>query len=233
MKMRKTQEWQTPANVAFAERKLYLLSKRAFDITLALLGLLAASLFMLVIAIAIRLDSPGPVLFRQVRLGKNGRPFTFYKFRSMRTDADPELHRRYVQSFIRSELPNTSKDDNPGQPPFKMKQDPRVTRVGHVLRHTSLDELPQLFNILKGEMSFVGPRPPVPYEAIEYQEWHKGRLAVVPGLTGLWQVNGRSRVSFDEMVRMDLAYIDRQSFWLDLKIIALTVPAVISGRGAG
>jgi lipopolysaccharide/colanic/teichoic acid biosynthesis glycosyltransferase len=145
-------------------------------------------------------------------------------------NADPELHRRYVELLISNQLPTN--DAGAGAPSFKLQCDPRITHVGHLLRRTSLDELPQIFNVLMGNMSLVGPRPPVTYEVEAYLEWHKGRLATIPGMTGLWQVQGRSRVSFDDMVVMDLEYIRRQSLWLDIKILLLTIPAVISGHGA-
>lgn len=174
---------------------------------------------MLLIALAIKLDSPGPVLFRQTRIGKGGKPFTLYKFRSMVDGADRQqeaLRRATGRSALL----------------FKLRDDPRVTRVGRFLRRTSLDELPQFFNVLKGEMSVVGPRPPVPEEVAEYQDWHLQRLLVTPGLTGLWQVNGRSDLTFDEMVRLDLYYVENWSPWLDLKVILRTVPVVLTGRGA-
>lgn len=231
--MRKTESLQTTTvDSLFAERRLGAVAKRAFDVVLGLVALIVGAPLMLLIAILIKLDSPGPVLFVQTRLGKDGQPFTFYKFRSMYVNSGSEVHQQYVRSFIRAGLNGGSAHSN-GRAAFKLQHDPRVTRVGRVLRKTSLDELPQIFNILKGEMSFVGPRPALPYEVLDYQEWHRGRLAAVPGLTGLWQVRGRSRVPFDEMVRMDLEYIENQSLWLDLKIIILTVPAVITGRGAG
>jgi exopolysaccharide biosynthesis polyprenyl glycosylphosphotransferase len=189
------------------------------DILIASMVLVLAAPLMLLIALAIKLDSPGPVLFRQTRIGKGGKPFTLYKFRSMYDGAE-----RLQESLQRAT----------GRGPllFKLRQDPRVTRVGRFLRRTSLDELPQFFNVLKGEMSVVGPRPPVPEEVAEYQDWHLQRLLVTPGLTGLWQVNGRSDLTFDEMVRLDLYYVENWSPWLDLKVILRTVPVVLTGRGA-
>lgn len=193
--------------------------KRMMDIVLASLVLVLGAPLMLLIALAIKLDSPGPILFRQVRVGKGGKLFTLYKFRSMVDGADKQ------QEALREAL---------GRSPllFKLPNDPRVTRVGRVLRRTSLDELPQFFNVLKGEMSIVGPRPPVPEEVAEYQDWHLQRLLVTPGLTGLWQVNGRSDLTFDEMVRLDLYYVENWSPWLDLKVMLRTVPVVLMGRGA-
>ncbi len=193
--------------------------KRTMDIVISATVLVLAAPLMLLIAIAIKLDSPGPVLFRQVRIGKGGKPFVLYKFRSMVDGADKQ------QEALRRAT---------GRSPllFKLRDDPRVTRVGRILRRTSLDELPQFWNVLKGEMSVVGPRPPVPEEVAEYQDWHLQRLLVTPGLTGLWQVNGRSDLTFDEMVRLDLYYVENWSPWLDLKVMLRTVPVVLTGRGA-
>jgi lipopolysaccharide/colanic/teichoic acid biosynthesis glycosyltransferase len=213
-------------------RRTYFVCKRVMDLVLATIVLIIAAPVLVLIALLIKLDSPGPVLFTQPRLGQGGRLFIFYKFRTMRHNADPEVHRRYVQSFIRNQLPDQHSVAGSTPATFKLSLDPRISRVGHLLRRSSLDELPQLFNVIKGEMSLVGPRPPILYEVQEYQEWHKGRLAAIPGLTGLWQVRGRSRVSFDEMVRMDLEYIAQQSLWLDIRILLLTIPAVIFANGA-
>ncbi|MCS7246584.1 MAG: undecaprenyl-phosphate glucose phosphotransferase [Thermomicrobium sp.] len=193
--------------------------KRTMDLLIASTVLVLTAPLMLLIAIAIKLDSPGPVLFRQTRIGKGGKPFTLYKFRSM-VDGAHKQQEALRRSTGRSALL------------FKLRDDPRVTRVGRILRRTSLDELPQFFNVLKGEMSVVGPRPPVPEEVAEYQSWHLQRLLVTPGLTGLWQVNGRSDLSFDEMVRLDLYYVENWSPWLDLKVMLRTVPVVLTGRGA-
>ena len=184
------------------------------------------------IAIAIKLTSPGPILFRQSRLGRYGRKFTFLKFRSMHSKNDPSIHQQYVKQFIAG---NASVNQNADQSrnPYKLVADPRITTVGQFLRKTSLDELPQFFNVLKGEMSLVGPRPPVPYEYECYNLWHKERLlAVKPGITGLWQVDGRSRVTFDEMVRLDIRYARSWSLWLDLKLLLRTPYAVLSTDGA-
>ena len=172
-----------------------------------------------VIALVVRLDSPGPVIFRQIRIGRGGQPFTMYKFRTMVQDAEAR----------RGELADRNEADGPL---FKMRQDPRVTRVGAFLRRYSLDEWPQLWNILVGDMSWVGPRPPTPDEVARYEPWHRRRLEVTPGLTGLWQVLGRSDTSFDEMVRLDIYYAESWSVGLDLRIILQTVPAVLAGRGA-
>lgn len=206
--------------------------KRIVDLSFSVIALVITAPFLLAIALCIKLDSVGPVLFKQTRVGKGGREFTCYKFRTMAHNADPEIHRRYVQSLIRNQPQDGKLVGRKSEQVFKLQKDPRITRVGGFLRRTSLDELPQFFNVVKGEMSVVGPRPPLPYEVQEYQDWHLSRLAVLPGITGLWQVRGRSRVSFDEMVRMDIEYIARQSLWLDLKILLLTIPAVFAGRGA-
>jgi exopolysaccharide biosynthesis polyprenyl glycosylphosphotransferase len=203
--------------VSFGRSALVL--KRIVDVTGALAGLtLGAPVFGL-IALAIRLDSPGPILFRQTRVGIGGRPFELYKFRSMYEGAEAQLE----------QLRELNETDGPI---FKMRNDPRLTRVGRFLRRTSLDELPQLWNILRGEMSLVGPRPPIPDEVDQYADWHKKRLEVRPGLTGLWQVSGRSLLSFDEMVLLDIYYIENWSLWLDLKILLRTVPHVLSSKGA-
>jgi exopolysaccharide biosynthesis polyprenyl glycosylphosphotransferase len=193
--------------------------KRATDLVLVGLGLLMISPILAVIALAVKLDSPGPMLYRQQRVGKDGRLFSMFKFRSMCQDADRRLE------ALRSQNEATG-------PLFKIRNDPRVTRVGAVLRRWSLDELPQLFNVLRGEMSLVGPRPPLPKEVEKYEEWQLGRLRAVPGLTGLWQVSGRSEVPFHDMVRLDLHYIRNWSLWLDLEIILRTIPAVVGSRGA-
>jgi exopolysaccharide biosynthesis polyprenyl glycosylphosphotransferase len=193
--------------------------KRATDLAFTCAGLLAIWPILLVIALMVRLDSPGPILYRQQRVGKDGRLFHMLKFRSMYRDADQR----------RAEL---SAANEATGPLFKIRNDPRVTRVGRFLRRTSLDELPQLLNVLRGEMSLVGPRPPLPSEVESYEEWQLGRLRAVPGMTGLWQVSGRSEVSFHDMVRLDLHYIRNWSLSLDLEILWRTLPAVLGHRGA-
>jgi lipopolysaccharide/colanic/teichoic acid biosynthesis glycosyltransferase len=220
-----------PRQLDTVHRPAYSTTKRLLDILIVVLGMIVAAPLMLLIFVCIKLDSDGPVLFKQLRSGQDGRLFKIYKFRTMYHNADPEVHRRFAEQFIHNQI--ISEQASAGAPPFKLADDPRITRVGRLLRRTSLDELPQLFNVFKGEMSMVGPRPPVPYEVDAYQEWHKGRLAARPGITGLWQVRGRSRVMFDDMVQMDLEYIAQQSLWLDIKILLLTIPAVISKDGAG
>jgi len=206
--------------------------KRSLDIVGALAALLIAWLPMLVVSVLIKLSSPGPVLFRQKRVGLMGRTFTFLKFRSMRDHADETIHKNYVTQFIhgKNDKVNNGSEESPL---YKIKQDPRVTRVGHFLRKTSLDELPQLFNVLKGDMSLVGPRPPIPYETEAYRPWHRARiLEARPGITGLWQVTRRSHASFDEMVRLDLRYVNNWSIWLDIKILFKTFAAVVTADGA-
>jgi exopolysaccharide biosynthesis polyprenyl glycosylphosphotransferase len=204
-------------------------TKRAFDVAVSGLILLLTWPLLLAIAAWIKLDSRGPALFRQVRIGENGRPFTMVKYRSMVANADPKIHEAYATRLIQK---NVSLHES-GQASLKLAVDPRITRAGRILRKTSLDELPQFFNVIKGDMSLVGPRPPLPYEVAVYQDWHKRRLEAIPGMTGLWQVEGRNQVSFDEMVRLDLAYIERQSLGLDLMILLKTPLSMFAGRGAG
>ena len=204
--------------------------KRVFDVVLAGLALTIVSPLFLAISVLIKRGSPGPVLFVQERLGRDGRPFRFYKFRSMVHNSDDAIHRQFTAMFINGDEGGCAAS-NSGEKVFKLKRDPRITPIGALLRRTSLDELPQLLNIIKGDMSLVGPRPPIAYEIENYQPWHMERLKAVPGLTGLWQISGRSSVSFDEMVRLDIRYINEWSFWNDLGIIARTVPVVIRGTG--
>lgn len=193
--------------------------KRASDLILGTIAVIGLAPVMLAIAIAIKLDSPGPVFFAQERVGKDGTRFRMLKFRSMRPDADRLMAELRAKNEVTGAL-------------FKMKNDPRVTRVGRFLRRSSLDELPQVFNVLRGEMSLVGPRPSLPSEVATYEDWQLGRLRAIPGMTGLWQVSGRSDVPFHDMVRLDLHYIRNWSVWLDLEIILRTIPAVIGNRGA-
>ena len=187
---------------------------------------------MLITALAVAATSPGPVILKQVRLGKNGVPFVFYKFRSMVANTDDRIHREYVTSLINGDLEKINQG-SPAKPLYKIEFDPRVTKVGRIIRKTSIDELPQLFNVLKGDMSLVGPRPPLPYEAENYQSWHLRRiLEAKPGMTGLWQVEGRSKICFDEMVRRDLRYIQSCSLLLDLRILLKTIKVVFRCEGA-
>ncbi len=211
--------------------KISRLAKRSLDVLASLVGMALLSPVFLVISGLIRLTSAGPAFFRQVRVGQGGKRFTFLKFRSMYSQCDPTIHRDYVKSFIAGARGAAADGGQPNM--FKLTDDPRITPLGRFLRRSSLDELPQLLNVLRGEMSLVGPRPPVPYEFESYDIWHKRRLmGVKPGLTGLWQVEGRSRVGFDEMVRMDLQYVTSWSLWLDFQILLKTPRAVYSGAGA-
>lgn len=201
---------------------------RALDLIVAVPALIVLLPLLALIAVIVRLDSPGPAIFRQQRLGRNLQPFTVMKFRTMRHNASPETHRRFVEALISGEAPV----QRPGGPRFKLADDTRVTRIGHLLRRTSLDELPQLCNVLLGQMSIVGPRPPIPYEVERYQASWMDRFAVRPGLTGLWQVSGRCELTHEQMIALDLEYVERRSLRLNLWIILRTVPAVLSGRGA-
>jgi exopolysaccharide biosynthesis polyprenyl glycosylphosphotransferase len=205
-------------------------TKRGFDITVSLAALLLLSPLWLVIALLIKLDSKGSVFYRQERVGMDGRVFLFLKFRTMRADADDSVHRDYQRKLIAGR-PDTNLGDD-ARPVYKLRDDPRVTRTGRALRRLSLDEFPQLLNVLRGDMSLVGPRPPIPYEVEAYETWHRKRLDMKPGLTGLWQVSGRNRLSFDEMVRLDLFYIENWSPLLDLKILLRTLPVMLRGDDA-
>ncbi|HLY35834.1 MAG TPA: sugar transferase [Candidatus Limnocylindria bacterium] len=216
-------------------RPAYRVAKRALDLAGAGIGLVVASPVMLGVALAIRSESGGPVLFRQQRVGLGGRPFQLYKFRTMHASADEEAHRRYVRTLIGGEAagetgPAAGDAATAGATWVPIETDPRVTGVGRFLRRTHLDELPQLLNVLRGEMSLVGPRPPIPYEVELYEPWHLRRLSVVPGLTGLWQVRGWGRLSFDEGVALDLVYIEQRSFVGDIGIILRTVWQILTGR---
>jgi lipopolysaccharide/colanic/teichoic acid biosynthesis glycosyltransferase len=210
-------------------RKGSLMIKRAIDIVGSATLLIVLSPLMAAIAIAVKLTSPGQILFRQERVGRQGRKFTFLKFRSMRSGSSTAIHQEYVTKLIKGSEDAASNGDGV----YKIKDDPRVTPLGRFLRKTSLDELPQLFNVLSGEMSLVGPRPAIPYEVASYDVWHRRRfLEVKPGITGLWQVTGRSRTKFDDMVRLDLRYAISWSLWMDAKILLQTPRAVIGGSGA-
>jgi len=212
--------------------RLPIVVKRGIDVLGSALLLLALSPILAVIALAIKLTSKGPVIFEQERLGQFGAKFKCLKFRTMYTNNDPEIHREYVQNFIAGQAKATKSNGN--EPAvYKLTNDPRVTAIGRILRKTSLDEFPQFWNVLRGEMSLVGPRPPVSYEFEMYDYWHRRRvLELKPGVTGLWQVNGRSRTCFDDMVRLDLRYSQTWSLWLDLKILLATPLAVVAGNGA-
>lgn len=212
-------------------QELELKVKRFIDILGSFFGIILTAPLMLIIALSIKLTSRGSALFRQERLGFLGKPFISMKFRTMRVDADSSLHEEYVTKLIKGKNEDINKGST-DQPLYKIADDPRVTLFGKFLRKTSLDELPQFFNVLKGDMSLVGPRPPIPYEYDIYKRWHCRRvLEVKPGITGLWQVSGRSSITFDEMVRLDLAYVRNWSLWLDFKIILQTFWAVVSTKG--
>jgi exopolysaccharide biosynthesis polyprenyl glycosylphosphotransferase len=217
--------------------RLLSVTKRVIDIIGSVLMLVIFSPVLLLVALAIKISSKDPVLFRQRRVGQYGKSFTFLKFRSMHVDNDCSIHKEYVTQLIagraKCNLPVSNSGDGNGTGFYKLTNDARITRVGRFLRKSSLDELPQLLNVLKGEMSLVGPRPPIPYELAAYQLWHRRRvLELKPGITGLWQVNGRSRIKFDEMVRLDLKYAETWSPWLDIKILLRTPRAVFAGEGA-
>jgi exopolysaccharide biosynthesis polyprenyl glycosylphosphotransferase len=204
--------------------------KRLMDVAIAGFLLVVTSPLFLLMALLIKRSGPGPVFFVQERLGRDGQPFLFYKFRTMEHNSDDAIHRQFAAMFINGDEEGCRRR-NGYRKIFKMSQDPRVTRIGSWLRRTSLDELPQIFNVLRGDMSLVGPRPPIVYELEHYQPWHMERLKVTPGLTGLWQVSGRSSVPFEEMVRLDVHYINHWSLWMDLRILLKTVPVVLQGTG--
>jgi lipopolysaccharide/colanic/teichoic acid biosynthesis glycosyltransferase len=206
--------------------------KRTIDVLGSSLAVAILSPVFLIIALAVKMTSKGPVFYRQTRVGQHGVPFVFLKFRSMYVDCDSSVHQKYVKSLIAGRA-EPEPANGSGKAIYKLTNDFRITRVGKFLRRTSLDELPQFFNVMKGEMSLVGPRPPIPYEARAYDVWHRRRLyEAKPGITGLWQVSGRSRVTFDDMVRLDLQYARRWSLWLDLRILMQTPRAVVLGEGA-
>ncbi len=234
--------WPQQNNLAAFDRMAYFRYKRWIDVVLSALLIAGLMPLMLLIALLIKLDSPGPIFFVQERVNarrrlKNGQvfweaiSFPLYKFRSMAYNADTLLHREFVKAFIHN---NTEMAKLQGQNRkfYKLTNDPRITRMGHFLRKSSLDELPQLWNVLKGDMSLVGPRPPTRYEVEMYEFWHLQRLETVQGLTGWWQVTARSSSSFDEMVNLDIWYIERQSLWLDFKILLKTPLVMVEGKGA-
>lgn len=214
-------------------RKQHDFIKRSLDFLGAGVALMTFSPLFLAIAVAIKATSKGPVIFRQTRIGMHGQPFTFLKFRSMYTDRDETPHIDYIKNYINGKPAEGTKRENGGNEVYKLTEDPRITPVGRLIRKTSLDELPQFINVLKGDMSLVGPRPPLPYECDMYDTWHKRRLRQVkPGITGLWQVHGRSSTTFDDMVRLDLKYVAERSLWMDIKIMLKTPGAVITCKGA-
>ncbi len=227
-KSAETKASATESSRLFVRAKAFLL-KRALDLMLTSLILIALSPLLLLVMLAIKIGSPGPVFHKQIRLGERGKPFTFYKFRSMYVNTDDAEHRSYVKNFIKAGNPYGI-DEN-GKPLFKIYDDGRVTRVGRLIRKYSLDEFPQLLNVLKGEMSLVGPRPPLPHEYKNYRDWHKKRLDGIPGITGLWQVSDKNRIPFDKMVKLDIHYLKNWSLWLDIKIILRTIPVMLKGEG--
>lgn len=215
------------------------LAKRAMDIVGSISGMILFLPLFLFIPVLIRLTSPGPILFRQERLGLYGKKFTFLKFRSMYVNNDATVHQEYVKKLIagKAEEDDGENGNNGGsgrkKPVFKITNDRRITPIGQLLRKTSMDELPQFINVLRGDMSLVGPRPAIPYEVQNYDLWHRCRvIEVKPGITGLWQVMGRSSTTFNEMVRLDIKYVREWSVWLDLKILVMTPYAVLKGKGA-
>jgi exopolysaccharide biosynthesis polyprenyl glycosylphosphotransferase len=212
-------------------RKLFHITKRTMDILGSMLAIVFFSPIFLIIAVAVKASSRGPVLFKQRRVGQHGNSFKFWKFRSMYVNNDSAVHKEYVKQLIAGTADKHPSNGSDGV--YKLTKDPRITPVGAFLRKTSLDELPQFFNVLKGEMSLVGPRPPIPYEVEAYDIWHRRRLLEAkPGITGLWQVSGRCRVKFDDMVRLDLQYARNWSPWMDVKILLRTPGAVVLGDGA-
>lgn len=215
------------------DKRVSLFFKRLMDLAGGITALILFAPLFLIIPVLIKTTSRGPVLFRQERVGRRGTKFMFLKFRSMYTNNDDSCHRDFIRKFITENKGNNTGGDGGGATVYKIQDDPRVTPLGRILRKTSLDELPQFINVLKGEMSLVGPRPAIPYECHDYDTWHRHRLlSVKPGITGLWQVMGRSSTSFDEMVRLDLRYIREWSLWLDIKLVLLTPWAVLRGKGA-
>ena len=215
-----------PPTIVPRSRRNYAL-KRVFDFFLALIGIILLSPMLLILGMLVRIDSPGPAIFRQRRVGEGGVQFTCFKFRTMRADANDRIHREMAAKFLQGE----KVAEEGGQPVYKLSNDPRITRLGRLLRATSLDELPQLFNVIRGEMSLVGPRPALPYEVEQYRYRHRYRLLVKPGITGIWQVYGRSIVDFETLVSMDLHYVTDGTFWLDLKLIVLTFLVVFKRSG--
>jgi lipopolysaccharide/colanic/teichoic acid biosynthesis glycosyltransferase len=224
---------QTHYRAVPAKRPYEQVVKRVLDVVGATLALALLWPILLLIAVLIRLDSKGPALFVQKRIGKNGRPFDIYKFRTMTHNLDQNTHRKFMQAYIKGNVASSECGQNGSSGVvYKPFSEAQVTRIGRLLRRTSLDELPQLFNVLKGQMSVVGPRPNVPYEVEAYKEWHMERLSVLPGITGLAQVNGRSALDFDSISRYDIEYARRMSLRMDLKILIATVTSVLKSNGA-
>jgi lipopolysaccharide/colanic/teichoic acid biosynthesis glycosyltransferase len=219
---------QTWPSTTLKSRRQYQTVKRVLDVTLSLVASVFLLPIMAAIALLIKLDSPGPVLFIQARAGRGGRPFRMFKFRTMWHNVDRSYHEAFLRAFVKGEIEHNGTE----REIFKPFVESQVTRVGRILRKTSLDELPQLLNILRGEMSLVGPRPNVMWEVEEYESWHRERLVVLPGITGWAQVNGRSSIDFDSIVQYDIEYVRNQSLWLDLRVLWQTAWSILSGRGA-
>lgn len=219
--------------VSVKRKPVYDAIKRVQDVTMSAVALTVLGPIWLLIALVIRVTSPGPVIYRQKNvIGRYGKPMTVYKFRTMYSNSDDSIHRRTIARFVQGEEIDTIEKDGQKVPVYKMTRDPRVTPVGAVLRKSGLDEIPQLVNVLKGEMSIVGPRAPLAYEYEHYTERHKRRLEVMPGITGLYQVTARSAVPFERMIEIDLEYVANRSYWLDLKIMLATPWVLITGKGA-
>jgi lipopolysaccharide/colanic/teichoic acid biosynthesis glycosyltransferase len=218
---------EQPLDRIAGEPLLPAVARRLLDLVVSAIMIVLLSPLLIAVAIAIRLDSRGPALFRQRRVGYGEREFTIFKFRSMRSDADPGGHRDYVTALIKGKQANGGKENL-----YKLAVDDRITPIGRWIRRWSLDELPQLFNVVKGDMTLVGPRPAIPYEVSEYPNWYRERFSVKPGLTGYWQVSGRSERTYEEMVRLDIEYAKRRSLLLDLSILARTPFTVLARRGA-
>lgn len=246
--MQRQKAWQVPESQALSKDNamLYFTAKRVFDFVLVASSLILLFPLMMCIAILIKLDSSGSAIYTQERVGAKRkrrsdgayyweqRTFTIFKFRTMRVDSESTIHREFMEAVISGDEAklNRFEEMHDDKAKTKMARDPRITRVGAFLRKTSLDELPQLWNVLIGDMSLVGPRPPIPYEVEIYKPRHLQRLNTIPGITGLWQISGRSATTFDGMVDLDIEYIEKQSFWLDLKILFGTLPAVLFQKGA-
>lgn len=231
-------------NSVSENRSVYYISKRIFDFSLALLALIILSPLIVLVSILIKLDSPGPSFFKQdrvsVRLRRTNNHITYwqritfrcYKFRTMACNADPSLHKSYIKALIDNDCESMDTLQGENTQTRKLIHDSRVTRLGKILRKSSIDEIPQFINVIKGEMSLVGPRPAIPYEVEMYKPWHFRRLETKPGITGLWQVTARSTADFDETIKLDIQYIEQQSFWLDLKILMKTPITVLLCKGA-
>ena len=223
-----------PSGILAGGTPVYEAAKRAIDIVVSLAFVIMLSPLWLVIALAIRRNSPGGALFRGQVVGRFGQHFTYYKFRTMYANSDNSIHQKWLEEFVKSDRPFRKADGAPGsRAVYKVVNDPRVTPIGAWLRRTSLDEVPQLINVLRGEMSLIGPRPPVDYEYVHYDDYARQRLLVKPGITGLYQVTARSAVGFREMVAIDLDYIQRRSLLLDLLIMVRTPWVMLLGKGAG